>query len=125
MLEKLCSIYWLPLYAYVRRRVREEHEAQDLTQAFFERLLEKNYLAGVDPERGCFRAFLLTAFKHSCPRSVIRRTRRSEGEAGGHGNCSCTRSDPPRAVTAQKRAVRRAQCAPGVHVLNSFWHHAG
>jgi RNA polymerase sigma-70 factor (ECF subfamily) len=63
-LEQLCSAYWPPLYAYVRRRVRDVHEAQDLTQAFFERLLEKRYLAQADPERGRFRAFLITALKH-------------------------------------------------------------
>lgn len=63
-LERLCRSYWPPLYAYVRRRVSDLHEAQDLTQAFFERLLDREYLAGADPERGKFRAFLLTAFKH-------------------------------------------------------------
>lgn len=63
-LEKLCRAYWPPLYGYVRRRVRDVHETQDLTQAFFERLLEKHYLADADPERGRFRAFLITAFKH-------------------------------------------------------------
>lgn len=61
---KNCAAYWPPLYGYVRRRVSEVHEAQDLTQAFFERLLEKRYLADADPERGRFRAFLITAFKH-------------------------------------------------------------
>ena len=54
----------MPLYAYVRRRVFDIDEAQDLTQAFFERLLQKNYVADADPERGRFRVFLLTAFKH-------------------------------------------------------------
>ena len=54
-LEKLCRTYWPPLYAYVRRRVSDLHEAQDLTQAFFERLLEKRFLAQADPERGRFR----------------------------------------------------------------------
>lgn len=63
-LERLCRTYWLPLYAYIRRRVSDINEAQDLTQAFFMRLLEKNYMADADPERGRFRAFLLTAFKH-------------------------------------------------------------
>ena len=62
-LEKLCRAYWKPLYAYARRRV-DQHEAQDLTQEFFERLLDKNYLAQADPARGRFRAFLITAFKH-------------------------------------------------------------
>jgi RNA polymerase sigma factor (sigma-70 family) len=63
-LEALCRAYWPPLYAYVRRRAADVHEAQDMTQAFFERLLEKKFLAQADPERGRFRAFLLTAFKH-------------------------------------------------------------
>ena len=63
-LESLCQAYWYPLYAYVRRRVTDVSEAQDLTQAFFAELLEKNYVESATPERGRFRAFLLTAFKH-------------------------------------------------------------
>jgi RNA polymerase sigma-70 factor (ECF subfamily) len=63
-LESLCRAYWYPLYTYVRRRVPDVAEAQDLTQAFFTELLEKDYLAAATPERGRFRAFLLTAFKH-------------------------------------------------------------
>ncbi|MDZ4683584.1 MAG: sigma factor [Planctomycetaceae bacterium] len=63
-LERLCKSYWPPLYAYVRRRVPDLHEAQDLTQAFFECLLDREYLADADPERGRFQAFLLAAFKH-------------------------------------------------------------
>lgn len=63
-LESLCQTYWYPLYAYIRRRVADGHEAQDLTQAFFVQLLEKNYVAEATPERGRFRSFLLTAFKH-------------------------------------------------------------
>lgn len=63
-LESLCKNYWWPLYGYVRRRVSDEHEAQDLTQAFFEQLLAKNFLAAADPTRGRFRSFLLTAIKN-------------------------------------------------------------
>jgi len=63
-LEALCKAYWYPLYAYVRRRVPHVEEAQDLTQAFFAELLDKNYVDLATPERGRFRAFLLTAFKH-------------------------------------------------------------
>jgi RNA polymerase sigma-70 factor (ECF subfamily) len=55
--------YFLLLYAYVRRRVTDIHQAQDLTQAFFERLLEKEYLADADPARGRFRSFMITACK--------------------------------------------------------------
>ena len=63
-LESLCQAYWFPLYAYVRKRVVNVEEARDLTQAFFEQLLEKNYLAEANSERGRFRSFLITAFKH-------------------------------------------------------------
>lgn len=63
-LAVLCETYWFPLYAYARRRVAGVDAAQDLTQAFFARVLEKNDLAAADPSRGKFRAYLLTAFKH-------------------------------------------------------------
>ena len=63
-LASLCQTYWYPLYAYARRRVNDAHEAQDLTQGFFAQLLEKNYIAAAEPERGKFRAFLLTSFKN-------------------------------------------------------------
>ena len=63
-LEVLCRTYWFPLYAYVRRRGHAKADAEDLTQAFFARFLEKNYLAGLDAERGRFRAFLLASLKH-------------------------------------------------------------
>jgi len=63
-LAALCQRYWYPLYAYVRRRVRDVSEAQDLTQEFFARLLEKNTLAAASRERGRFRAFLLGAMKN-------------------------------------------------------------
>lgn len=63
-LASLCETYWYPLYAFVRRRGHASHDAQDLTQAFFEKLLEKNYLGDVARERGKFRSFLLASLKH-------------------------------------------------------------
>lgn len=63
-LASLCETYWTPLYGYVRRRVSDADEAQELTQAFFAELLEKNYLGDADQHRGRFRSFLITAFKH-------------------------------------------------------------
>jgi RNA polymerase sigma-70 factor (ECF subfamily) len=63
-LEKLCRTYWYPLYAFVRRRGYESHEAQDLTQEFFARLLERNSLQSVDRSKGKFRSFLLGALEH-------------------------------------------------------------
>jgi RNA polymerase sigma factor (sigma-70 family) len=62
-LESLCRTYWHPLYAYARRRGHSPQDAEDLTQGFFEKLLEKSWLAAVEQERGRFRQFLLMAFK--------------------------------------------------------------
>src|SRR6266478_8816352 len=63
-LEKLCRTYWYPLYAYVRRQGHTSHDAQDLTQQFFARLLARNYLGAVAREKGKFRSFLLAAINH-------------------------------------------------------------
>ena len=63
-LTQLCETYWRPLYVYVRRRVECVHEAQDLTQAFFCHLLEKDSIAKARPDLGRFRAFLLAALKN-------------------------------------------------------------
>ena len=62
-LEELCRTYWYPLYAYVRRQGHSFEDAEDLTQGFFTRLLEKNDLEGVTSDKGKFRAFLLVALK--------------------------------------------------------------
>lgn len=63
-LTDLCQLYWYPLYAYIRRCGYEAHEAEDLTQGFFARLLENEGLRRVTPTRGRFRSFLLTACRH-------------------------------------------------------------
>lgn len=60
-LSRLCEAYWYPLYACVRRRTGDAHQAQDLTQAFFAHLLENHGIERADPRRGRFRAFLLAA----------------------------------------------------------------
>jgi RNA polymerase sigma factor (sigma-70 family) len=63
-LETLCRAYWHPIYAFIRRQGHSPHDAQDLTQEFFARLLQKNYLGGVDRAKGRFRSFLLVCLKH-------------------------------------------------------------
>jgi RNA polymerase sigma-70 factor (ECF subfamily) len=63
-LERLCRTYWYPLYAFVRRRGYPPDEAQDLTQSFFLRLLDKQYLKAVDRTKGKFRSFLLASLEH-------------------------------------------------------------
>ena len=63
-LAGLCQTYWYPLYAHVRRRGHGAHDAQDLTQEFFARLLARQTLGRADPARGRFRTFILTALDH-------------------------------------------------------------
>jgi RNA polymerase sigma-70 factor (ECF subfamily) len=63
-LAALCAAYWYPLYAFVRRQGHDPDRAADLTQEFFARLLEKDYLKAVDRAKGRFRSFLLAACKH-------------------------------------------------------------
>lgn len=63
-LESLCAAYWFPLYAYVRRHGYSKENAEDLTQAFFAKLLERQDFAGLKQENGRFRAFLLAALKN-------------------------------------------------------------
>ena len=63
-LEQLCRTYWYPLYVFVRRQGNSPEDAQDLTQDFFSRLLDKNYLTKADRERGKFRTFLLQSLKN-------------------------------------------------------------
>jgi len=63
-LATLCELYWYPLYAFVRRQGYPAADAQDLTQGFFLRLLQKRDFANVDREKGRFRSFLLASLKH-------------------------------------------------------------
>ena len=60
-LEHLCSRYWYPLYAFVRRRGHSAEDAEDLTQAFFAHLLGNDGLSRADRTRGLFRTFLLSS----------------------------------------------------------------
>ena len=62
-LEELCRLYWFPIYAVIRKSGKSGDDAKDLTQGFFEKLLEKQWLDIADDARGRFRSFLLTALK--------------------------------------------------------------
>jgi len=63
-LQKLCRMYWYPLYAYVRHRGYSDADAKDLTQAFFARMLQTDGFSSADRLKGRFRSFLLGAMKH-------------------------------------------------------------
>ena len=83
-LEKLCRTYWYPLYAYARRMGQSKENAEDLTQAFFARLLEKNFLQAAEPERGRFRSFLLVALKRFMANEWDRERAQKRGGGQAH-----------------------------------------
>src|SRR5258708_11360988 len=74
-LETLCRAYWYPLYAFVRRCGHSAHDAQDLTQEFFCRLLGKNWLDSADREKGRLRTFLIVALKRFMSKRMAARVR--------------------------------------------------
>lgn len=61
---ELCEAYWYPIYAYVRRSGKSPHDAEDLTQGFFARLLARDILAAANPDKGKLRTFLLTCARN-------------------------------------------------------------
>jgi hypothetical protein len=96
-LDKLCSTYWWPLYGFVRRQGYSPEEAQDLTQGFFARLLERRDLEAVRREKGRLRSYLLAALKNFIANEQRRAMRIKRGEGR-----PLRRWGPPR------RAVRLA-----------------
>lgn len=85
-LETLCRLYWPPLYAYIRRCGINAVEAEDLTQAFFAELLDKDYLLQASPERGRFRSFLLAACQHFLSKQWAKA--RAQKRGGGRARLS-------------------------------------
>ena len=63
-LGTLCETYWYPVYAFVRRSGHTPTDAEDLTQAYFARFLEKEYVKDIRPDEGRFRSFLLVSVRH-------------------------------------------------------------
>ncbi len=103
-METLCRAYWYPLYAYVRRDGHAAHDAQDLTQEFFTRLVEKDWLRAAGPEHGRFRTFLLVAMK----RFLINEWRKSSSQKRG-GNITHVPLD---AEDAERRFASEPDLAP-------------
>jgi RNA polymerase sigma-70 factor (ECF subfamily) len=81
-LERLCRIYWFPIYAFIRRRGSDQHDAEDLTQGFFAYLLDKDTLKKVDRAKGKFRTFLLAALTNFLANE---RDKRRTLKRGGQG----------------------------------------
>ena len=71
-LEELCRAYWPPLYSFLRRQGQSPHDAEDLVQGFLARVLAREDLAGVGPEKGRFRTFLLTSLRNFVIKQALR-----------------------------------------------------
>jgi RNA polymerase sigma factor (sigma-70 family) len=93
-LSELCQAYWPPLYAYVRRTGYNKEDAQDLTQEFFARLLEKQWLNQADRQRGKFRSFLLSSMNHF----LANEWRRSQTAKRGGGKAIVSLDDTAEAL---------------------------
>jgi len=78
-LRTLCETYWYPLYAFLRTRGSSPEDAEDLTQAFFARLLERHAVGRADPARGRFRSFLLTSLQHFATNEYDRASTQKRG----------------------------------------------
>jgi RNA polymerase sigma-70 factor (ECF subfamily) len=112
-LQALCCTYWYPLYAYIRRQVNSADQAEELTQEFFARLLEKDFLGDVDRERGRFRSFLMACCKHFL--SNERDRARAQKRGGGRPTRSLDfafaneryRLEPVDSLTPEKLFERR------------------
>src|SRR5262249_39083375 len=112
-LGELCQTYWYPLYAYVRRQGHDRESAEDLTQEFVARLLEKDGFASAEPGRGRFRSFLMVACRNFLANEYPRATARKRG--GGRRVLSLDFTDaegrytrePGHGLTAERLFDRR------------------
>ena len=112
-LASLCESYWYPLYAYVRRKGHQAAEAQDLTQAFFAELLEKERLQLADQQRGRFRSFLLASLNNF----IANQWRHANAQKRGNGTAPLSidvqmgedryRHEPSHDITAERIFERR------------------
>src|SRR5688500_18001636 len=89
-LEEICRLYWQPLYIFARSSGRSPQDAEDLTQSFFCRLLEKGWLKTVDPARGRLRTFLITALKRFMANEWDRNSAKRRGEGKLHAQIDTT-----------------------------------
>jgi RNA polymerase sigma factor (sigma-70 family) len=112
-LASLCETYWYPLYAYIRRKGYQAVEAQDLTQAFFAELLEKERFQLADQERGRFRSFLLASLNNF----IANQWRHANAQKRGGGEVMLSidveagearyRHEPSHEMTAERIFERR------------------
>jgi RNA polymerase sigma factor (sigma-70 family) len=113
-LERLCQTYWYPLYVFVRRQGRNAADAEDLVQGFFAKLIEKNYLSGIEREKGRFRSFVLLMFKRYAANEWDRDRREKRG--GGREIVSLDGPD-----TESRYSVEAAEEMPPDRAYERQW----
>ena len=112
-LARLCESYWYPLYAYIRRQGHTCEDAQELTQEFFLRFLEKDGVQPADPERGRFRSYLLAAVRHFLANEWDRQRALKRGGAAPKISIDLQNAErryilePAQSLTAEKIYERR------------------
>jgi RNA polymerase sigma-70 factor (ECF subfamily) len=113
-MAQLCQTYWYPLYAYVRRKGYPPPDAQDLTQAFFARLIAGNYIGTADQRKGKFRSFLLGTFEHF----LAKEWRRAHAEKRGGGRATFSLD----AADAENRyLLESADELPAERIFDRHW----
>jgi RNA polymerase sigma-70 factor (ECF subfamily) len=113
-LETICRAYWYPLYAYARRCGQPPHDAQDLTQEFFCRLLEKRWLDSADREKGKLRTFLIVALKNF----MANEWRRASAQRRGGGQ---SRVAFDTAFAESRYAADRTAKLPADDIFDKEW----
>jgi RNA polymerase sigma-70 factor (ECF subfamily) len=113
-LAALCETYWYPVYAFVRRSGCSVEDAQDVTQAFFAKFLEKNYFKDAKRERGRFRSFLLTSVRHFLANE--RDANRAQKRGGGQMHVSLEFDDGER-----KYQIEPADAETPEHIYERRW----
>src|SRR6266536_5688993 len=114
-MAELCRIYWRPIYAYLRRSGHPRHDAEDLTQSFFQHLLENETLQRASRERGRFRSFLLGALKRCLADEHMQQHSLKRGGGGTTHLDGRTRGrgDPSPARRSRSCAGRNPGCSLG------------
>ncbi len=80
-LDRFCRTYWYPVYAFIRRRSASAEDARDLAQGFFAKLVEREWLAGVEQRETRFSTLLLTMLQ----RFLVNEGERSQAAKRGSG----------------------------------------
>lgn len=106
-METLFRLYWKPAYVYIRKSGYDVADAEDLTQEFFTRFLEKDFLRSVSPERGRFRSFLLVSIRHFLANMHDYRSAKKRGGGAvirgieAEGDVAAAEGDPEKAFLDQ------------------------